>query len=346
MKKLACSKKSAYLITDRITRRYLTEIDVQEGVLLCLESKTFYLSDARYFTLLKEKLKGLDIVPVLYSGGESVKQVLKDNKIKNLYLDFSITTVEEFNKYKKLGFKILNGAGAISEAVAVKDERELGYIQKACEIAERAVKEAFSFIKKGVTELEVKEFIVSKMVSLGAEGESFDTIVAFGKNAAVPHHETGMDKLDDNQVVLIDTGAKVNGYSSDITRTAFFGTPSERFIESYNSVLKANLLAESKIYSGISTVDADNIARGYLKEKGLDKYFTHSLGHGIGQNIHEYPYLSPKRQATLKDDMVFSIEPGVYFEGEFGIRIEDTVCLKGGKVVRLFTDDKELICIK
>lgn len=346
MKKLACDRKSAYLITDRITRRYLTEIDVAEGVLLCLEGKRFYLSDARYFTLLKEKLKGFDITPVLFEGQESVKQVLKDNKIKNLYLDYSITTVEEFNQYKKFGFKILNGAGAISAAVAVKEEKEIGYIQKACGIAECAVREAFVFIKKGITELEVKEFIVNKMISLGAEGESFDTIVAFGKNAAVPHHETGTDKLTDNQVVLIDTGAKVNGYASDITRTAFFGTPSEEFTKAYDSVLNANLLAESKIYSGISTIDADNIARGYLKEKGLDKYFTHSLGHGIGQNIHEYPYLSPKRQATLSDGMVFSIEPGVYFEGEFGIRIEDTVCLKEGKVVRLFTDDKELICIK
>jgi len=346
MKKLACNKKSAYLITDRITRRYFSDIDVQEGFLFCLDGEAIYLSDARYFTLLKEKLIGLDIEPMLYDGQESLKKILKEKRIKNLHVDFSVTTVEEFNVYKSLGLRVKDGADEIRKAIAVKDEKELSYIKKACEIAQIAVSEALCFIKKGVTELEVKDFIVSKMISLGAEGESFDTIVAFGKNSAVPHHETSNTKLLDDQVVLIDTGAKVNGYSSDITRTAFFGEPSDKFIEHYDSVLNANLLAEEKIESGISTIDADKIARDYLKGKGLDKFFTHSLGHGIGQNIHEYPFLSPKRQAVLENQMVFSIEPGVYFEGEYGIRIEDTVCLRDGKVVRLFTDEKKLICIK
>lgn len=346
MKNLACNKKSAYLLTDRIMRKYFSGIDVQEGILLCLEGQKIYLSDARYFALLKEKLSGLNIAPVLYEGVDTIKQILKQRKIKNLYVDYSLTTVEEYNSYKELGFKVHDGSLEINKAIAVKDQEEISYIKKACDIAQTAVKDAFAFIKKGVTELEVKEFLINKMISLGAEGESFDTIVAFGKNAAVPHHETGEAKLLDNQVVLIDTGAKVNGYSSDITRTAFFGEPAQKFVNAYNHVLKANLLAEQNVKSGMSTIDADKIAREYLKENQLDKYFTHSLGHGIGQNIHEYPYLSPKRQATIDNGMVFSIEPGVYFEGEFGIRIEDTVTLDNGKIVRLFTDDKELICIK
>ena len=113
----------------------------------------------------------------------------------------------------------------------------------------------------------------------------------------------------------------------------------------YLAVLKANVLAEEQIRSGMSGKQADGIAREYLKSQGLDGYFTHSLGHGIGLDIHEYPTLSPKKDDELKDGMVFSIEPGVYVDGELGIRIEDTVMLKDGKVERLFTDDKKLIII-
>ncbi len=346
MRKIVCDKKDAYLLTDRTTRRYFTNIDLHEGVLVILKDKTFYFADARYFSLLKDKLCGTDIIPKLYSGLESLKEIIKSQKIKNLYIDFSIATVQDFNEYKKLKVKVLDGKNEIEKAISIKSKEELNSIKKACEIAQSAVSETFLEIKKGMTELEVKDLLVKKMISMGASGESFDTIVAFGKNSAVPHHETGEKKLLDDEAVLIDTGCLVDGYSSDITRTAFFGKPSQKFLECYEAVKTANELCEEQIISNISTIDADKIAREYLKGKGLDKFFTHSLGHGIGQNIHEYPYLSPKRQGKLYDGMVFSIEPGVYFDGEFGIRIEDTVTLDNGKVIRLFTDSKELNYIK
>ena len=137
-------------------------------------------------------------------------------------------------------------------------------------------------------------------------------------------------------------GCTVNGYSSDITITAYFGKPSEKFIEYYQAVLDANVLAEQNISAKMTARQADAIARDFLKAKGLDEYFTHSLGHGIGLDVHEYPTLSPKKDDELEDGMVFSVEPGVYLDGEFGIRIEDTVLLQGGRVERLFTDDKNL----
>ena len=196
-----------------------------------------------------------------------------------------------------------------------------------------------------MTEIELRDAIEKNVKNLGGE-TAFDTIVAFGANSAVPHHETDSTKLTLNSPILVDMGAKVGGYMSDITRMAFFGTPSEKFCSCYDLVLKANLMALQNITENTLTDVADGYARNVLKDNGLDQYFTHSLGHGVGMEIHEYPTLSKKMSVPLKNGMVFTIEPGVYFDGEFGIRIEDTVLLIDGKVERLFSDDKKLLIIK
>jgi Xaa-Pro aminopeptidase len=229
---------------------------------------------------------------------------------------------------------------------AVKDDKEIALIEKACEIAEKAYHKAIKTVKVGMTETELKNTIEENVLSLGGDGVSFDIIVAFGMNAAVPHHETGETTLQNDSVILVDMGALVDGYMSDLTRTCFFGTPSKEFVDCYNAVLNANLLAEEKIVSRMKASEADAVARNYLESKGLAKYFTHSLGHGVGYEIHEFPTLSRRCDAPLEENMVFTIEPGVYFDGEFGIRIEDTVVMKDGKVKRLFSDDKSLEIIK
>jgi Xaa-Pro aminopeptidase len=132
---------------------------------------------------------------------------------------------------------------------------------------------------------------------------------------------------------------------SDITRTVFFGEPDQEFIDRYRAVLYANVIAEQKIVAGVTAKEADAFARDYLKEEGLAEYFTHSLGHGVGYEIHEFPTLSKRCEEKLKENMVFTVEPGVYFDGQYGIRIEDTVVMKNGRVSRLFSDDKSLYIV-
>ena len=144
----------------------------------------------------------------------------------------------------------------------------------------------------------------------------------------------------------MDTGALFNGYCSDLTRMAFFGTPDEEFKNAYDAVLTANLTAFDKIVGGMSGKDADAIAREVLKQRGYGDYFTHSLGHGVGLEIHERPNVSPRSRDNLEENAVFTVEPGVYLNGKFGIRIEDTATIKNGKAERLFTDSKELFVIK
>ena len=172
------------------------------------------------------------------------------------------------------------------------------------------------------------------MRSLGAEGTSFATICAFGAHAAVPHHITGDTALKFGDEILLDFGCKVNGYCSDITRTVLFGDDGkhEEFKKAYDAVFTAHNLVLENTRSGMTGIEVDAIARNYLKEQGYGDLFTHSLGHGIGLNVHEMPSVSIKGENALENGMIFSNEPGVYVAGEYGIRIEDTVRLENGKI--------------
>lgn len=345
MRNFPLSKGDAFIVEDRIGRYYFTGIDIAEGCLIVSERPT-YFADMRYFVALKEKLagSGIDCKPLF--SDDDIKNELAAQGISRAYIDFDTTTVKRYEKLKTFCKETSDGSEIFTDIRSVKSEEELSYLKKACDIIERAVADAFSYIKKGMTEREVREFIIKRSLELGAEGEAFDTIVAFGKNSAVPHHETGDTVLTENVAVLIDTGIKIKGYCSDITRTAFFGTPDDEFLRAYDAVLNANLLAEKNVCAGMSGIDADKIARDHLTEKGYGRYFTHSLGHGVGLLIHEKPYLSPKSKDYLADNKAFTVEPGVYFENKFGIRIEDTCVMKDGRAERLYKDDKSLIIIR
>ena len=345
MKTIALKKGEAALISDRLTRKYLAGFDLAEGVLI-LGEKPAYFTDARYFYAAKDKIAPAGAEPILYTGTDVLKNYVEKNGIKTLYIDYDRTTVSECERYKTFGAEIKNCSEELMQLRMIKSEEELACVKKACEIIQEAYHNAIKLAKTGVTEKEIADKIRSEIIRLGGEGESFETIVAFGANAAVPHHETGETKLTENTAILVDTGALFNGYCSDLTRMAFFGTPDEEFKNAYDAVLAANLTAFDKIVGGMSGKDADAIAREVLKQRGYGDYFTHSLGHGVGLEIHERPNVSPRSRDNLDENAVFTVEPGVYLNGKFGIRIEDTATIKNGKAERLFTDSKELFVIK
>lgn len=345
MKTIALKKGEAALITDRLTRKYLAGFDLSEGVLI-LGEKPAYFTDARYFYAAKDKIAPAGAEPILYAGTDVLKNYVEKNGIKTLYIDYDRTTVSECERYKTFGAEIKNCSEELMQLRMIKSEEELACVKKACEIIQEAYHNAIKLAKTGVTEKEIADKIRSEIIRLGGEGESFETIVAFGANAAIPHHETGETKLTENTAILVDTGALFNGYCSDLTRMAFFGTPDEEFKNAYDAVLTANLTAFDKIVGGMSGKDADAIAREVLKQRGYGDYFTHSLGHGVGLEIHERPNVSPRSRDNLDENAVFTVEPGVYLNGKFGIRIEDTATIKNGKAERLFTDSKELFVIK
>ena len=337
----------AVFTTPEYLKRYVTGFLTEGGFVISDEKGTTMYTDARYTEAAEKRLQGTEVkVAEMDRFDNSPAELLK--KYKTVGVPFELTSYPEYKKLEGLGLTLVDSMPAFRAAMAVKNDWELNAIARACDIAEEGFLRLLPEIREGMTETEVAALLEYNMRTLGAYSTSFDTIVAFGAHAAVPHHETGDTKLKFGDEILIDFGCKVDGYCSDITRTFLFGDDKkhEEFKELYARVLAAHELFKEKFRAGMTGREGDALARDYLAGYGLDKYFTHSLGHGIGLNIHEEPRLSPKSGTVFQDGMVFSDEPGVYFAGKAGIRIEDTVFLRDGKVHSfMHRTDKNLLII-
>jgi Xaa-Pro dipeptidase len=222
----------------------------------------------------------------------------------------------------------------------LKDESELALMKKAGEVINAAVMKAFSEARVGMSETEVMQIVQNEIVRLGAK-PTF-AAVQFGENSALPHHDSGMRELRKGDLVLMDCGCSIDGYNTDQTRVGVVGEPSEDMSEVYSIVLKAEETAIERIQAGLTCGAADGIARRIIDDEGYGENFTHRLGHGIGLEVHEPPYLVRGSSEELKPGMCHSVEPGVYLEGRFGIRIEDLVCVRESGVEVLTYSPKDL----
>lgn len=324
-------------------RKYITGIETSFGYVLTTEKGTVFYTDSRYLEAASAALKGSDITVKQFVP--PLENILKN--LKEVAIPLSQTFYPQYERLKEAGLKIIDSANAFQNEMIIKQDYELDYIRQACKIADDSFTALLPRIKEGMSENDLAAELEYLMRKFGASGTSFSTIAAFGKNSSVPHHETGTDKLRFGDIILVDFGCKFGGYCSDCTRTFLFGDDKkhEEFKKTYQSVLNAHMLVKEKTVCGMTGAQSDAIARDYLKERGLDKFFTHSLGHGIGVNVHELPMISPKSADVLKNGMVFSDEPGVYFEGNYGIRIEDTIALLNGKIESLTNTDKNLLIL-
>lgn len=325
--------------------RYITGFVAENGFVIVDKNGTTLYTDKRYIEAAEKLVQGTDVTAVLYQQDDAINRLKTYGSVG---ISFDQTSHSEYETFTKAGVKLVNVDNAFAECMQTKNEWELSNIQKACEIAEDAFLALLPEIKEGMTETEVAALLEYNMRKRGAQGLAFETIVAFGAHAAVPHHETGKTKLQFGDEILIDFGCRVNGYCSDITRTFLFGDDGRHddFKKAYVHVLTAHNLVQERLKSGMTAGEGDAIAREYLTANGYGGLFTHSLGHGIGLNVHEKPYVKPKNDAVLHDGMVFSDEPGVYEAGVYGIRIEDTVVLQDGKVRSFMSKtDKNLIIL-
>ncbi len=225
----------------------------------------------------------------------------------------------------------------VAEERMVKEPWEVELIERAAWIAEKALARALEELRPGVSELEVAAVIEYEFRSLGAEDHSFPTIVAFGENTVYPHaRPSDRRRLSKNTPVLIDLGARFEGYCSDMTRTLCYGSCPPELVKTIEAVDEAFWNAYDAVEPGKKAEEVDRVARETLEKHGLAKYFNHSLGHGIGVEVHEAPRLAPGSKTVLREGMVFTIEPGVYIPGKrVGIRIEDTVAIVNGRPRRL-----------
>ena len=258
----------------------------------------------------------------------------------NFHLGFeenNLTYKQFKNLKKKLKIKLIPTKTIIENLRIIKDKNEIKNIKKAVSLT----KKAFKFIKKQLKSGKIEKQIAWQMEKFfkenGTDQLAFPIIVASGFNSAVPHHQASNRKLKKNDIVLIDAGCKINGYCSNMTRTFFIGKPRPEWKKVYEIVKSSQQKTLQKVQpltrnpkGGLNPISAnqlDKIARSHIKSCGYGKYFIHGLGHGIGLDIHEKPYISPKSKQTLRSCMAFTIEPGIYIPGKFGVRIEDVVIL-------------------
>lgn len=212
-----------------------------------------------------------------------------------------------------------------------KDAAELTALQRAIDVADAACEEVIASLTPGLTEREVAAHFARAVIQNGGEGPSFATIVASGPHAAMPHAQPSDTPLGEGRAIVIDMGARVGGYCSDLTRTVVLGAPGPRFHEIYDIVFEAQQNAIEHIEAGMSGADAHDLAASVIARYGFGDRFGHGLGHGVGLEVHEDPYLGTTSQDVLEDGMVFTIEPGIYLPGWGGVRIEDVVILENGR---------------
>ena len=312
-------------------RRYITGFYATDGYLVYDGKICTFVADLRYYEAASAALEGSFIRVAEGSFTRALELVAG---CKTLGVPFSDITRAECLYLEERGFQLVNCTPALRASMLIKTPHELACVARACEMAEDGLLAVLPRIREGVTERELAAMLEYEMRMQGADGTSFETIVAFGSGTSVPHHETGDTRLKYGDPVLIDFGCKTQGYCSDCTRTFLFGDngKNEEFRKMYAVVLEAHERVKERLVSGMTAKQADAIARDLFREKGLDGYFTHSLGHGVGLQIHEQPYIAPRVNDVLQDGMVFSDEPGLYFAGRYGIRIEDSVCLENGRV--------------
>ena len=326
---------------------YLCGFKGTAGQLFVTRDDAFLITDFRYLSQAKEQTEDVTIIDIANGEKAVFDKLIKEYNIKKTGFEQSYITYEKFLQLKKIfeGTKLFGVKGTVEEMRIVKTGDELKLLSRACEIADTAFETVCPRIKEGVTELEIAAMLEYEMKRQGASGASFETIVASGKRSSMPHGTASTKPLKSGEFVVMDFGCVFGGYCSDITRTVAVGDISDKMRDIYTKVqtVQEEMLPLVKPGAACKAIDAES--RKMFKIWGIDKYFGHSLGHGVGLDIHELPNLSPKSPYTLEENMIVTVEPGIYIEGEFGVRIEDTVKVGVKGAERLTKSDKNLrIC--
>jgi len=312
----------------------------RDAFLLITDKKSYLFTNSLIVDELKNRVKGIIVIEHNRSKSfaKNIAEVIKKEKIEKLGFESNNLTVAE---YLALTENISSRFVSIdiSRLRSIKDDLEIANIKKACIISQKAFIQTQKLIKPGVTEQEIANIFQINVLKLGA-ALSFPTIVAFEQNSAIPHHLPDNTKMKKNGIILMDFGIRYNNFCSDITRTFFIGEQTKEQKEVYKVVLNSQQEAVRFIEKNLKdnqqilAAEVDKIAREYIISKGYPS-IPHSLGHGIGIEVHEAPTLAPNSQDEIKGGMIFSIEPGIYLPNKFGVRIEDLYTIQDKKLVIL-----------
>lgn len=343
--KINMENMQGIIISNPVNIRYLTGLTA-EGVLLITRKENFFLTDARYLEEVKSTLTINDEIIV-----NDISNITRDD-YENFFLFCENVGFEEnyvtYATYKKYieRYKINNfeeTENIIEKQRMIKDDEEIGLIEKACYITDQCFRHLCDYIKIGMTEKEISYEIEKFFRENRADGLAFETIVASGKNSSKPHAVPTDKKIEAGDAITIDMGCKYQGYCSDMTRTIFAGYVPFQAQKVYDLVLKNELQTLKEYKEGASIRMASKMVENDFKLNGYE--LMHSLGHGVGLDIHEMPFINGKNDNTFKANMVVTNEPGIYIPGAFGVRIEDTVLITKSGCINLTKSDKNYIVV-
>jgi Xaa-Pro aminopeptidase len=334
------------LVTSPANWYYLTGFTGDSGALIVSPKGSALVTDGRFTVQGREETSGVRVVLQKGSLLESVAQFLKQSSARKVGFDPGQLTVTRLASLRKAAGSRMRWVPAPGKVEALrmrKDASELLQMRKAAVLAGDVVQAAIRLLKPGIREFEVAAEIEFQMRKRGASGPAFETIVAFGERAALPHARPTAKRLRKNELVVLDLGVILGHYCSDITRTVFLGRASRRIRTWYQAVLEAQTAAIAAVRAGASCGDVDAAARQVLTGYRLDRLFVHSTGHGLGLEVHEDPRVARGQKRRLEPGNVITIEPGVYAQGIGGIRIEDDVAVHQDRTEVLTRIPRDLI---
>jgi Xaa-Pro aminopeptidase len=334
------------LVTRPASWYYLTGFTGDSGALVVSRRGTTLITDGRFTSQAREETSGVRIVPQGRTLAAATGEFLKGAGGGRVGFDASHITVAQLAALRKEGgprLRWIASQGQVESLRSVKDAQELATMRLAAVLAGQVLEGALKLLKPGVRELEVAAEIEYQMRQFGASGPAFETIVAFGERSAYPHARPGAKRLRKNELVVLDLGAILAHYCSDITRTVVVGRASAKIRQWHKAVQEAQSAAIGAVRAGASCGDVDAAARTVLAAHRLDRYFVHSTGHGLGLEVHEDPRVAKGQKQILAPGNVITIEPGVYAPGVGGIRIEDDVAVHAGKTEVLTRIPRDLI---
>ena len=345
-------KIDALYVTKPENVYYLSGFPGGDSFLFITQKKQFLITDTRYEAEVQKALGGAFRICIKKGKKNSnawfVRDVVVSEKLNVVGFEPDALSVSSYRSLKKeLGkIKLQPALHAVERLRMIKSPGEVKLIKQACEIMQSSVMKGVRGLKIGETETALASRVEGLIKKQGASGPSFPFIIACGKKAAYPHAQTGSDPIRKNALLLCDVGARFKGYASDLTRTFFIGRMTRKFKDLYSLVLEAQLAGIQQARPGERLGDVDLAVRKVFRSKGLEKYFIHSTGHGIGLEVHESPGVSLRSDSVIQEDMVFTVEPGLYFPGWGGIRIEDIVHITRRGPQSLTTIPKTLSAIQ
>lgn len=344
-----------YLMGANFDLKFLTGINPFpderfKGFLVLKDGRKVFVSPELYYEDFRNIL-GEDMDIYVWGDNEGVNSTFEklkkeyDLEGKTIAIDDSIRGIDLLDMMDIIKADFINEGRVSKELRIIKDDEGVRNLEEAALIADKTYEEVIKFIKPGVTEKYISDKIKDLLFQFGGEELSFEPIVASGPNSSMPHYSGDERVIEDQDLIILDFGCVYGGYCSDISRTVFIGEPTEEQRKIYEIVLRANKKAEDAAREGIKAEELDRIARGVIEEAGYGKYFINRTGHGIGVEVHEEPYIKEGNKEVLKTGMAFSIEPGIYIPGRFGMRVEDIVVIDGKEAKVLNKSNKELTIV-